>query len=232
MATTTRYRVRTATKTFASAGPDLLRTRANARRQLSADMGQEHFGWYFRLEDGKWSDKVSKNDALLRFDTWKSKLDLVFGREDSKTKKVVPKIITRREDVSLIPTPDCSAKVILGRSLIEHQYPRVQFAGGYVYKQIAGSSSWSDHAWGDAIDMTENPPEPTNDETFDWTTRMAASGNMDYDYALGSRKGRVVQSSAPDFKVVPSSAASSHLWHVHISFVDHHGQRPPHTGGH
>lgn len=231
MATTTRIRVRSAGKNWNQPGPDLLRTRGNARKTLSNNMGGAHDGWYTRLEGGQWSDRSSKHEVLVRFDHWRSGKDLVIGRKnDGGT--IIGKLVTKREVVKLIPTPNCSRLVVLGRSLIEHQFPKVIFAGGYLYRQIDGSTSWSDHAWGDAIDESANPPEPTNDETFDWVTRMAKSNNLDYDYALGSKNGKVVTSGAPDFNVQSSSASTTHLWHVHISFVDHNGNKPPHEGGH
>ena len=231
-----RFRVHGKGKTFNDAGPDLLRKRSNARRQVSADMGPlVHDGWFVRrITDGaktEWSGPMSKHDALAKFDAWKLLADgFVLGREDAHG-VVEAHVVIQHEEVRIIDTADCGPETILGRSLIEHQFPGIKFAGGYVYKQIDGSSSWSDHAYGDAIDETENPPKVQNDDVLDWCARMGATGNMEFDYALGSRDGHVVETVAPDFHIAPSTAASSHLWHCHISFINHHGVKPGHVGG-
>lgn len=233
-----RFRVHGNGKSFNDAGPDLLRTRTNARRQVSADMGPlVHDGWCVRriADDGsktEWSSPMSKHDALVKFDNWKLlAFEFVLGREDAHG-AVVGHIVVKHEEVRIIDTPDCGSETILGRSLIEHQFRGIKFVGGYVYKQIDGSSSWSDHAYGDAIDEAQNPPYVHNDDVTGWCARMGAAGQMDFDYALGSRDGHVVEVVAPDFHITPSTASTSHLWHVHISFVNHHGVKPSHVGGH
>lgn len=232
MTTTNRFRIKAASKKFTDPGPDLLRHRANARKHLSSSMAGELQGWYTKREGGEWSERSTKHDALVKFDAFKGGPDLVLGRKGGDG-KISPKFVASHESVTLIPTDRCGRGTILVRSLIEHQFPHIIFAGGYVYKLIEGTTDWSDHAWGDAIDETENPGAGVhNDEVFDWITRMGKAGCMDFDYALGSSKGKIVTSGAPDYSVSPSSAASSHEWHVHISIIDHHGQKPPHEGGH
>lgn len=224
-----RYRVRSGAKTFRDPGPDLLRTRPNARRQVRSVLGDRKGGWFTRVdgrEDGEWKGPMSKADAVAKFDAWKAPLgEFLFGQKDGR--KIEAQAVCRVENVRELEVPNCSQGVSTNWSLAKHQFPDCVFAGGYVYKQILGTNEWSDHAWGDAVD--ETPKD--NDALFDWNTRMARSGNMDYDYLLGSRKGKVVQSSAPDFDVEPSSAASSHLWHNHMSVIDHDGRKPPREGG-
>lgn len=227
-----RYRVRTPHKTFDDPGPDLLRTRSNARQRVKAIMADRHGGWSLVQvrEDNTRKDQskeMSKADALDAFGRWAQVptpgLLLLHSGE--------PAVVVMWEAVAEIPTASSSPDTVLTRSLIEHQFPRIRYAGGYVYRTVKDSASWSDHAWGTAIDETENPPDPTNDETLDWLSRMGKARCLDFDYALGSRDGEVVVAAAPDYDVEPSTAADSHLWHNHISIVDHDGRKPPKEGG-
>lgn len=226
-----RFSVRTAHKKWTDRGPDLLRPYPNARKALKSaiiDKGP----YYIRNVSGdKHTDIMvpfSLAEVMDHVDAWKrqTRWEQLVVRNDSK-----PIAYIKRTMVPLKPTPDCSPDTVLARSLIEAKFPDAIFAGGYVWKQISGTSDWSDHAWGTAIDEKESPPGVTNDEMFDWCVRMALSGCMKFDYIIGSRKGNVVISSAPDYDVVPSSASSSHLWHIHVSVVDHDGRRPPVQGG-
>lgn len=236
MATINRYRFKAAPKNWTDPGPDLLRPEANARQMLSAALGNKLLdGWYVRknrnVVKGKWNGPLRRFEVMELFDSWGTQtVEFIVGRE-KPGKGPEALYVVRREVVKIDSISNCSPGTSLVHSLIHKQFPRIKLSGAYVYKQISGSSSWSDHAWGTAIDETESPPQPTNDETLDWVSRMGQSGLMDYDYALGSRNGRVVQASAPDFRVVSSSASSSHLWHVHISIVDHNGAKPPRSGG-
>lgn len=236
MSTVERFRVRKDNQTWADEGPDLLRVRKNARKQLVAVMADRHSDWYTRKvkDDGtktEWVGPISKFEALALFDgSSLAGIDLVFGyaKPENHPKPVV---IVKRERVVIKKLDNCSPATSLAHSLVEHQFPHLSMSGAYSYRQVSGSSSWSDHAWGTAFDETEHPPDTPNDKTLDWVARMGRSGCMNYDYALGSQNGHVVMVSAPDFDVVPSGAASTHLWHVHTSVVDHHGIRPPRTGG-
>lgn len=209
-------------------GPDLLRTAGNTESKVKNVIGGAHEHWKVLDNDGlvRQGDKA---DAMHALGVYTSKPG---GRGDLRFYHGNDKIfVVRFESVAEQHIPNCSARTILNHSLIEHQW-RVLFGGGYVYRQIAGSSSWSDHAWGTAIDETENPSQGArNDDVFDWCRRMGAAGCMQYDYALGSRNGRVVTCGAPHYEVEPSSAASTHLWHVHMSIVDHDGRKPPRPGG-
>jgi hypothetical protein len=144
-----------------------------------------------------------------------------------------PRVYLRREVIRIRPLDDCSPETVLAHSLIAHAwYERgVVFAGGYVWKQVAGSDDWSDHAWGTAIDEScSRAPAGTNDALTDWIARMAAAGLLEFDYALGSRDGSVVY-VAGDGSIRPSGADRSHLWHVHVSVIDHGGAKPSRQGG-
>lgn len=230
MATTYRYGVKTPENQWSDPGADLLRRRPNARARIAAlllPIGKAQV----KVGDGQWSEVGTGAEALDAFDAWKSAGQLSIARtNDDGSRKVLVNV--RRVDVPLIPTDNCSPATVLVRSLIEARFPAIRFAGGYVWKQVSGSSAWSDHAWGTAIDESANPERGvTNDAVTSWVSRMGQSGNMTFDYALGSRGGRVMMVAAPDYDVEPSGASTSHLWHVHVSVVNHHGARPPRTGG-
>ena len=226
MSNISRFRVRPASKVFTDPGPDLLRDRGNATNQVAQIMGKRLAGWTLitanaQGEQSKPGPRVSKAKALDLVDRWcRDPTTMLLLHHWGKAA-----IALRYERVQLIPTANCTPGTVLVRSLIEHQFPRAIFSGGYVYKE-SYSGYWSDHAWGTAVDMTENPPEPTNDETFDWLVRMAQAGCVEYDYALGSQNGHVMKSEKPGYEPMSSDADSGHLWHVHTSVVDHGGSRP------
>lgn len=227
-----RFRVRGMNHQYNEPGPDLLREQGNARARVRALIAQRHDGWTAVAvkADGTrlpQTEPMSKAEALDVFDHWAHEptATLVLSHRGE------PAIGARYERVEKIETPNCSPDTVLNRSLIAHQFPHARYAGGYVYRTVKDSESWSDHAWGTAIDDSENPPDPTNDELTDWCARMGRAGCMHFDYLLGSEHGKVVQVSAPDYAAEPSTAASSHLWHVHMSVVDHDGRKPPRQGG-
>lgn len=232
-----RFRVRAGHKTYRDAGPDLLRERSRARASLRAMLGPAVDLHKPQVNTGDgFEDVASKAAVLDAFDAWKpgktiGASDDNFQVSEMRDGRRVIVAAVRYERVPVHEAtcghPGCTEM----RSLIEHQFgDKVTYAGCYVYKQIAGSTSWSDHAYGDAIDETFG--SALNDAGFDWVVRMARAKEFDFDYALGSKDGKVVSASAPDYDVHPSSAASTHLWHVHISQVDHEGRKPAHEGGH
>lgn len=230
-----RFRVRSDSKAWTDPGPDLLRKPDNARRQVKTLMGDRLKGWSFRTVNAKGvkspeSKVMGKVDVRDRMDSWmRNPTDMFVLLHHGEAAVVV-----KSERVAIVETASCSPSTVELRSLFEHQFPKARYAGGYVWKEILGSNpaQYSDHAWGTAIDESENLAQGYhNDEGIDWLSRMAKSGNIDFDYALGSRGGRVVSCGAPDFDIEPSGAADSHKWHTHISIVDHDGRKPPRPGG-
>ena len=223
-----RFRVRKEGQTFADRGPDLLRQRNNAVDKIAALMGMNHFGWSI-LKNGDESPTMPKAEALQAFVRWtghaKPDDTIRFIHESHQN------IAVRYAPVKLLAMADCSPATILLHSLVHEQFPTIKFAGGYVYKKIEGTESWSDHAYGTAFDETENPPQVKNDDVLDWLARMGRANCTAFGYALGSRDGKIVEVYSPDYDIEPSGAASSHLWHVHVSVVNHHGVKPPHEGG-
>lgn len=231
--TVERYQVKAAFKDWNDPGPDLLRKDLNAVRALRSLIGPRADGLYLRRKDGDdttdWVGPRTKGEVMDVFRHWQTNGDrpeFVVATKDNGT--FDPFAQVRKRIVPLLPMDHCTQETIVMHSLVHARFPDVIHSGGFLYRQIDGSTAWSDHAWGTATDESKNDAAgQTNDETFDWLVRMAQSGNMDYDYALGSSNGNVVQCSAPDYRVEPSSAASSHLWHCHISQVDHDGRKPP-----
>jgi hypothetical protein len=228
-----RYRVRAAHKKWTDRGPDLLRTRDNAIQAARAVMAGHEGPWHTRKRKGserrEWSEGMSRADALDRLRAWKHDGTDIFelGVSD-KDGKVSAVAVVKHEDVKVVELAHCTAQTVQGHSLIHHQFPNIVHSGGFFYRQVSGSSDWSDHAWGTGTDDTHNPSKGvSNDEVTDWLARMGQSRNIEFDYALGSRDGKVVAVQAPDYNIEPSGAADSHLWHNHVSWVDHDGRKPP-----
>jgi hypothetical protein len=229
-----RFQVKAGNKDWTDKGPDLLRTQDNARKALKNNLGDKTQGWHVRTDapDGTWRDwdgPMSKADALERFDGWsppqKEGQRIQYGRKQNDQIEVLH--IVRFEDVKHYELSGCSDRAEKANDLVRHAFPKVKFAGGYVCKNYNGDpgAGWSDHAWGDAVDETENPPEVKNEDVGDWCARMCSSGNMEADYILSSRNGVAGGYYAPDWDW-RNGAASSHEWHTHISVVDHKGKDP------
>lgn len=220
-----RYRVRAGAKTWNDPGPDLLRPLDNATAQLRTLLrksnGQE---LEIRVDKGEWR-KTNRRKVLAV---------MKLGNFETLTVAVHDIVIAqvKHEAIVKLAVDRCSVGVAVLWSLVKHQFPGIIFAGGYVYKETF-PGFWSDHAWGDAFDGTQNLAKHVlNDDVFDWLVRMGKGGCAKFDYAIGSRHDHVVDASAPDYEVGPSGADPSHLWHCHISVVDHDGAKPPREGGH
>lgn len=225
------YRVRAAHKTWTDKGPDLLRPMTNALA-ATRDIMRDHTGFSTRWErtDGTLTDwqKASRAQVVARFRAWVKSGTETFQVGDREGGDVAPLVVVKHERVRKADLAHCSPATERVHSLFRHQWPDSIFSGGFLYRQVDGSTAWSDHAWGTALDESQNEKKGVrNDETFDWIARMGREGCVEYDYALGSRDGKVMAASAPGYDPRPSSAASSHLWHVHISVVDHDGAKPP-----
>lgn len=211
-----RYQVRADGKLWTAHGPDLLRDLDSARKQVG-ELGTP-IATSRRQHDGTWSEPRNlrhgdlarrvaslRDGDVLRVEDRRAPFAYVRGRE-----LAVPQYLGA--------TP--AAETV--NSLMAAFDPASEFAGIFVCKGIAGTSSYSDHAWGDAVDRSNGH----NDALFDWVVRMASEGLMEVAYAIGSRDGKVVSASSPTYKVEPGGGDDTHLWHVHVSVVKHSG-RPP-----
>jgi hypothetical protein len=235
-----RYQVALEGKDWDSRGPDLLRRRENAvdaTLELCRDRRETWVGRVIRTKAAgvEWQTIGKRR----RLEAWLSdalesapagsRIQVGFRRWDD----VVVRAVVRTREVEIAELVGANAGVEITNALLAAAFPTSIFAGGFVCKQIDGSSSWSDHAWGDAGDRTQNEPKAPNDALTDWLARMAATGNVPIapaGYLLGSKDGRVVEAKrrvVGSWALTPSSASSSHLWHVHYSTRDHNGARPP-----
>ena len=217
-----RFRVKNAAKVWGDKGPDLLRKKENALDQLRGIVEPGTPDLATAAGDGARKPADSRLQVFDRFahfcaDPKDDELFKVFSKNELIA-------VSKVERIPVVDAGGAHAGSDLAWSLIKVQFgAKVTFAGGFVCKEQP-NGPWSDHAWLDAIDATFG--EALNDEGTDWVARMRQTGNMDFDFALGSRGGKVVQVYR-DGDVQPSGASTSHLWHVHISVVDHDGARPP-----
>jgi hypothetical protein len=234
-----RYQVAAEGKDWDDRGPDLLRRRENAVEATLELCRSRRETWVGRVIRTKaagveWQEIGKRR----RLEAWLSdalavapagaRVQVGFRRWDD----VVIRAVVRTREVEVAELVGANPGVELVNALLEAAFPTSIFAGGFVCKRIDGSLSWSDHAWGDAGDRTQNEPKAPNDAITDWLARMAATGNapLSAGYLLGSKDGKVVRAErrlVGSWTLKPSSASSSHLWHVHYSTRDHGGARPP-----
>lgn len=220
------YSVKGPTKRWSDHGPDLLMTRPDARRKLRDKIREKSGPFFYKIGNRDFIKVETRAEVLDAFDSWRSEeyFKVASGTKDSVVMTV------RRYRVPFLELANCSPETSVVHSLIQFRFPGIKFAGGYVWKETS-PGVWSDHAWGTAVDETENPSAGVlNDDVTDWVARMRRAGFMQFDYALGSRRGDVVIVRS-DGSISPSSASDSHLWHVHVSVVDHDGRKPPREGG-
>jgi len=219
-------------KDWKDPGPDLLRTRANAKREIKDDLAEYGAGWYVRgkgpNEDqwSKWSGPHDRADLLDGFDDWspKDKTVAQWGRKDADG-KLVAKGAVRIREIQIVHRSGCTDETDKVVALAEAGFPQGAYGGTYVCKQISGSSSWSQHAYGAAYDHSAYDQ---NDDAADWLARMARE-NRDGDIQLpvwqilGSRNGNVGSFQngdddwIGDFPWSAGGCDSSHEWHCHIS---------------
>jgi hypothetical protein len=230
-----RFQVRAHEKEWTDRGPDLLRTREGAGRAVG-DLLERRTAYVGRVvhrneSAAPWVEIGRRAKALKWLDqalegAHAGDRILIGCRKWGETPDI--RAVVRVTEVPCEHLDGATPGTELVDALYKAAFPTSKFAGAYVCKQIEGTSQWSDHAWGDAIDRTSSPTAP-NDALTDWGARMAADGAMPVAYLLGSQNGKVVQAEKRligSWKLKPSTAASSHLWHVHVSIVKHTGTPP------
>lgn len=218
-------------KTWKDKGPDLLRTRPNARKTIKSDMENYDGGWYRRqtADDGSWNDwkgPFSRAEVLDHFDGWSPANGNLFqwGRQQEGGGKVVHgtsrcRVFNVQDRAN---TASATDNVV---ALCEAAFPQGAYGGTFVCKQISGSSSWSQHAYGKAYDHS---CYDDNDEATDWCVRMARENTKDdivfpVNQVIGSKGGKAGVAQNPDgdwigpFEWNPGGADDSHEWHVHLS---------------
>ena len=230
-----RYRVRATSKTYADEGPDLLRPQGTASQAFAAAMGTPTTGWYTRRKpsgkDAVWSpwrgpmNKRAALDEAEKFTAANPKAKFQVGR--AKGKDVDQKVEMLIVNVVEFDLPNVKAGAKLVAWLAKEQFPNINI-GGFVCKEYNGvpGSGWSDHAWGDAVDLVPPSPGEPNDVLTDWCVRMAKSHCMgDVNQFIGSKNGKVVNFVAPSY-ALNNGGPSSHLMHVHCSYRQHFGANP------
>jgi len=227
-----RFRVRATTKDYGDLGPDLLRTKDNATRQVGSMLGQAHDGFFIRRNPpGDREDWSSWSGPKRRAEVLAAVQSFTKGAPDSAKLQVGRKSggdVQANEEVWAIGVRDLKlANVNSGAeavaSLANAHFPGLSIAGFACreYNDIPGSG-WSDHAWGDAVDLWG----PSNDKLTDWCARMGRENLMlGCDQFIGSKDGRVYALYEPSYAYI-LGGPSSHLTHVHASFRQHFGRDP------
>jgi hypothetical protein len=235
-----RYQVRAGFKDWGDAGPDLLRTRANAVEHVREILSEGRtWSWRKRRANGQWSEirEVGDEAAVTSFlgDALPTLSDgQVLQIGDSEPFKEVAIVRARS-----VPVPDLSSASPLSEiahALVQYAFPDNRFSGSFVCKQeghspgdpIVPGVDWSDHAFGDAVDHSpDEDGKPSNDELFDWTRRMLREDQMPGAFLIGSQAGGVVTTTRANGWKVEQRGTDSHKTHNHLSLVDHAGDPRP-----
>lgn len=220
-------------KDWNDAGPDLLRTRKNARAKLRDDLDQYGAGWFVGLKYPnndqwqKYEGPVERAELLEAFDNWQPP-DKSFARWARKQSDgsgfTDPLGVMRAAVINVKAHNGCTDHTDQVIALLERAWPEGAFGGAFVCKQVSGSSSWSSHAYGRAYDHS---PYELNDRVTDWCLRMARENKADdivlpVWQILGSKNGNVGNGNNGDgdwignFDWAAGGCDSSHEWHVHI----------------
>lgn len=227
-------------KDWGDKGPDLLRTRPNARVQIKDDMAEHGGGWFVRVQPAggswrAWTGPHDRAEVLEAFDDWEpaNKTTAQWGRKGNDD-KVQAKGAVRCRVVNITAHNGCTDHTDKVIALCEAHNPGAAFGGAYVCKQVSGSSSYSEHAWGAAFDHSAYE---ANDRDTDWCLRMARENKTDdiqlpVWQVLGSQGGKAGNAGNDDwvgpFTWHAGGVDDSHEWHVHLSAgKQRHSGTPP-----
>ena len=142
---------------------------------------------------------VDRAELLEAFDDWAPN-DLAlaqYGRKQADGSGYNVAGVVRCRVIAIPERSGTTAETDKAIALCEAAYPAGAFGGAFVCKQISGSSSWSQHAYGRAYDHSAYA---ANDACTDWCLRMArenAEGDvlLPVNQVLGSQGGRVGNAS-------------------------------------
>lgn len=219
------------TKDWNEKGPDLLRTRKNARRRIKDDLAEHGGNWYVRIKVGQnpwkaWTGPHDRSEILEAFDDWSPKDGTLaqWGRKIDGG-KVEAKGAVRVVVVDVVHRSGCTDETDKVVALMEAGFPPGVYGGTFVCKTVSGSSTYSQHAYGAAYDHSAYEK---NDEATDWTLRMVRENREDdivlpVWQVLGSKNGNAGNASngdgdwIGDFPWTAGGVDSSHEWHVHVS---------------
>jgi hypothetical protein len=234
-----RNRVRTMSKSYTDPGPDLLRPAANAVHQFGDAMGKVGSHWYTRRNPPgqktgwtKWAGPIPRREVLERADGFTGAGDGALfqaGRIPKGSRNPQALCEMRTVEVKEVQLQGVNEGAEMVADLFREQFPGCAI-GGFDCREYNGirGSGWSDHAWGDAVDLVvrgASSPGP-NDKATDWCIRMAKYGCfVAVQQFIGSRGGRVGSVVSPSYGWT-WGGPSSHLTHVHCSYRQHYGANP------
>jgi hypothetical protein len=225
-----RFRVKAPSKKWTDKGPDLLRNKMNAIEQAMDLLDDGNFFARTKRLVGWWNaSPIGGRRDISRY--LERELSSLANKRSIQVldKKGEVQVEIRLEEVKVSSLNGATRAAEVGWGLISHQFPGIRFGGCFTCKHENNdpNAGWSDHAWGDALDATENKLRRVfNDAVFDWSRRMAMESQMEAEMMLGSAKGKVVSSRKAEGWDIDLGGASSHLWHVHISCHEHDGTPP------
>jgi hypothetical protein len=223
-------------KDYGDPGPDLLRPRDNAQRQAADNMGTAATGYFVRTRGSgsgatwrDWNGPLKRGEVLRRLDAWQGKAGngakFQVGRKSGgkpQAKNEVLAVEVREVNLSGV---NAGAEQVANLA-------RAQFkglvVGGFSCREYNGvpGSGWSDHAWGDAVDLSPGGGSPgPNDKLTDWCVRMGREGCFQPAQFIGSNGGKVIAYYSPAYKA-NAGGPPSHLTHVHCSYRQHFGANP------
>ena len=221
-------------KDWSDAGPDLLRTRPNAKRTIKDDLADYGGGWYVRLNPpgdkpaGSWEGPHDRSDVLDAFDGWNPKHGTIaqIGRKQKDGSGFDAKTAIKAHVIEVKTYASATDHANTVAALLEAAHPSGGYAGIYVCKDIGSGSTPSQHAFGAAYDHSHGDTEAYTE----WSLRMARE-NRDGDILfpawqiIGAQKrnGELTVGNASEsswlggFEWQWGGADSSHLWHEHVS---------------
>ena len=233
-----RFRVRAPSKDYGDAGPDLLRTPENAERQIADLMGRAKVGFYLQKNPPgdkqdwtDWDGPIKRGEVLRRIDDWQGKAGdgakLRVGRRPRKGANVASKVETLVVSVREVKLSGVNSGAQRVADLARAQFGTD--VGGFACREynFVPGSGWSDHAWGDAVDLDVNAGSPgRNDVLTDWCVRMGREGLMGgCAQFIGSKGGKVYSFYEPGY-AARAGGPESHKTHVHASHKQHYGANP------
>lgn len=217
-------------KAWGDNGPDLLRTRENARRLIKDELSGNDGGWHVSTAPPggdwrAWDGPYKRAEVLEAFDGWNpgDGARARWGRKQSDGTGYTQKGAVRCAVINVTAHNGCTDHTDTVIALCEYHNPGAAFGGAFVCKQVSGSSSWSQHAYGRAFDHSAYED---NDRDTDWCCRMARE-NRDGDIqlpvwqVLGSKGGKAGNAGGGNwvgaFDWRAGGVDDSHEWHVHLS---------------
>lgn len=227
-----RYRVRSANKKWSDRGPDLLRTRSNAVEQVQATLsGTAPFSVRKRRNLGRWwkPQRVGSKQNVAKYlneNLTTLSAGQVLQVLDSEGRV---RTLVRAEAVEVKNFANATGKAEVVWALFSYQFRGARFGGIYACKRKNGdpNANWSVHAWGDAVDISENRLRRVyNDDLFDWGRRMAMENLLPVELGIGSRNGVVVSTREAERWTLDVGGTDSHKWHNHWECRERTGTPP------